>query len=244
MKKINPLNFFLIPLFLISFNSNTSAQEIDILPYLKQIEEGNRDTVLLQLKELKSKNPNSPSLLYLEGLLTEDGKQAVSIYTKIVDKYPKSKYADAAIYRIFSYYYALDEYDAARGFWRRLKKDYPSSPYINIAERNIPKNELIAEEIENKVTQNDIKKETKKATEEIYKFTIQAGAFTNPQNALTLKKDFVNAGYFSEIKDKVVGGTNFKVVYVGKFTSEEDAISFLKIINSEFKLEGRIINLH
>jgi len=241
MKKINPLNYFLIPFFLISLSRSTSAQELDILPYLKQIEEGNKDTVAYQLKLLKSKNPGSPSLIYLEGLLTDDGKQAVLIYTKILDKYPKSKYADAAAYRIFSYYYALDEYDAANGFLERLKKDYPSSPYIKIAERNIPQNELIAKETDNNSTRNDTKKETKKTAEEIYKFTIQAGAFTNAQNALALKKDFVEAGYFSEIKDKVVGGTNFKVVYVGKFTSEEDAGNFLRIINSEFKLEGRII---
>ena len=48
---------------------------------------------------------------------------------------------------------------------------------------------------------------------------------------------------FSEIKEKIVGGTVFQVVYVGKFLVRNDAEDFLQIINSKYNLNGRIVEL-
>ena len=221
--------------FLLS--SNIFSQDINIIPYLKQIEAGNKKDVEKQLPSLISKNPNSPSVLFLEGVLTDDGEKALITYSKILDKYPKSKYADAALYRIFSYYYAAGEYYNAKKCLDDLKKDYPTSPYIKIAERDIPEADQTA------VSEG---KESNQITEENtpkYKFTIQAGAFTNPSNAAALKNNFEDNGFFSEIKHKVVAGTTFRVVYVGKFEDKEEAENFLHIINREFKLDGRIVDI-
>lgn len=221
--------------FLLS--SNIFSQDINIIPYLKQIEAGNKKDVEKQLPSLISKNPNSPSVLFLEGVLTDDGEKALITYSKILDKYPKSKYADAALYRIFSYYYAAGEYYNAKKCLDDLKKDYPTSPYIKIAERDIPEADQTA------VSEG---KESNQITEENtpkYKFTIQAGAFTNPSNAAALKNNFEDNGFFSEIKHKVVAGTTFRVVYVGKFEDKEEAENFLHVINREFKLDGRIIEI-
>ena len=90
---------------------------------------------------------------------------------------------------------------------------------------------------ENETTTTEQKPDEKKQID--YKYTIQAGAFSKLENAQSLKKDFQDSGFFSEIKEKVVGGTTFEVVYVGKFVSEEEAKNFLQVINSEFKLESR-----
>lgn len=221
--------------FLLS--SNIFSQDINIIPYLKQIEAGNKKDVEKQLPSLISKNPNSPSVLFLEGVLTDDGEKALITYSKILDKYPKSKYADAALYRIFSYYYAAGEYYNAKKCLGDLKKDYPTSPYIKIAERDIPEADQTA------VSEG---KESNQITEENtpkYKFTIQAGAFTNPSNAAALKNNFEDNGFFSEIKHKVVAGTTFRVVYVGKFEDKEEAENFLHVINREFKLDGRIVEI-
>jgi len=217
--------------------SHIFSQDVDIIPYLKQIESGNKKGVEEQLPSLISKNPNSPSVLFLEGVLTKDGEKALVTYSKILDKYPKSKYADAALYRIFSYYYAAGEYYNAKKCLEDLKKDYPISPYIKIAERDIPASDQTAlskEKESNQITEEDTPK---------YKFTIQAGAFTNPTNADALKNNFEDNGFFSEIKDKVVAGTTFRVVYVGKFENKNEAENFLHVINREFKLDGRIVDM-
>ena len=228
---------FYIVIFSILLSSNLFSQDIDIIPYLKQIEAGNKKDVEEQLPSLISKNPNSPSVLFLEGVLTTDGEKALVTYSKILDKYPNSKYADAALYRIFSYYYAAGEYYNANKCLEDLKNDYPTSPYIKIAERDIPTADQTAvseEKKSNQITEEDTPK---------YKFTIQAGAFTNPSNAAALKNNFEDNGFFSEVKDKVVAGTTFRVVYVGKFEDKEEAENFLHVINREFKLDGRIVEI-
>ncbi len=224
---------YLIIFFLILSAKNLFPQDVDIVPYLKQIENGEKSKVEEKLPDLKKDYPNSPSLMFLDGVLTENGQDAVAIYSKIVDYYPYSKYADAALYRIYSYYYALGLYDTAKKQLDKLKKNYPQSPYIKIAEKKIPS--------ENETTSTEQKPDEKKQID--YKYTIQAGAFSKLENAQSLKKDFQDSGFFSEIKEKVVGGTTFEVVYVGKFVSEDEAKNFLQVINSEFKLDGRVVNI-
>ena len=212
--------FIISLLFLLTIN--IAGQGIDISDYLKKIETGKIEEVKEKLPELKTKYPLDPSVLFLEGILTENGKTSVSIFSTVVNTYPQSRYADAAVYRIYSYYYALGMSPESASWLGKLKKNYPSSPYIKIAEKN------------NKISDQKIK----------YKYTIQAGAFSNKENANALKKQFIDAGYSSEIKDKTVAGTIFQVVYVGKFTTEEEAKNFLQQINSQYNLDGRVISIN
>ena len=219
---------------------NLTAQDLNIVPYLQQIENGKADEVRYELIGLKEKYPNDPSVMFLEGVLTENGQKAVVIYQKVVNDYPDSKYADAALYRIYSYYYALGLYESATEKLNKLIADYPKSPYIKIAKQNqLPVNPEITQEEETDTTQQ--KNEDIKGTD--YKFTIQAGAFSNKENAKSLQLKFEKSGIFSEIKDKLVAGTTFHVVYVGKFVTENDAESFLSTINDKFELSGRVIQI-
>lgn len=209
------------------------AQDIDIVPYLKQIEAGELNTVKAKLPDLKVKYPGSPAIMFLDGVLTEDGQAAVTIYQRIIEKFPASKYADAAVYRVFSYFYALGLYEAAEKMRTKLMEEYPDSPYLKLANANqIPKFES------QNVTQP---KETKPSADS--QFTIQAGAFSNNGNAINLKNDFEKAGYITDITEKVVGGTNFHIVYVGKFGTIRDAEDFLHIINSKYNLNGRVVEI-
>jgi len=220
------LSFLIAPVFI-------NAQEVDIIPYLKQIEQGKAGEVKIKLSELKQDYPNSSNVLFLEGVLTENAQDAVVIYQKIVDKYPKSAYADAALYRIYSYYFALGLYNTADKNFEKLKKDYPESPYIKMASMNVTTEENTTPPVKT-VDQKD---------ETVYKYTVQAGAFTNKDNAVTLQKEFVNAGLKSFIKEKNVGGTIFNVVYVGQFVGKNEAEDFKAIANSQFNISGRVVEI-
>lgn len=227
-------------LFLLSFifisSINVFSQEVNIVPYLKQIDNGQKVKALSHLAELKDDYPDDPSVMFLEGVLTENGQDAVAIYTEIINEYPNSKYADAAVFRIYSYYYALGLYGTANSFFNRLKKDYPKSPYIKIAEQRTEtttmplsaKKKPLPPKSKNKI---------------IYNYTIQAGAFTISANAGHLKTRFENAGFYSTIKDKNVAGTIFHVVYVGKFETEESAKKALNIIDKQFNLQTRVTTI-
>jgi len=237
-------NLVYLALLFSALSINITAQDLNIVPYLQQIENGKADEVRNELIGLKEKYSKDPSVMFLEGVLTENGQKAVVIYQKVVDEYPDSKYADAALYRIYSYYYALGLYESATEKLNKLITDYPKSPYIKIAKQNqLPVNPEITQEDDN-VVQTDITQQNKgnlKGAD--YKFTIQAGAFSNYENAKSLQLKFEKSGIFSEIKDKLVAGTTFHVVYVGKFITENDAESFLMTINDKFEISGRVIQI-
>lgn len=230
----------IIPVVLLLFSSFLYSQDIDIVPYLKQIESGEIDAVKEKLQELKIKFPGSPAIMFLDGVLTEDGQQAVVIYQRIIEKYPNSKYADAAVYRVFSYFYALGFYEAAEKMRNKLNSEYPESPYRKLAEANkIPDSDTptVTKPVETPPVVSS------QSTSNEYRFTIQAGAFSNSVNAVNLKNDFEKAGYVTEVTEKVVGGTVFQVVYVGKFAVRRDAEDFLHIINSKYNLNGRVVEI-
>jgi tetratricopeptide (TPR) repeat protein len=214
-----------------------NAQDVNIVQYLKQIEKGEVQEVKDRLIELKKSFPQSPNVMFLDGVLTENGQEAIEIYNNILEKYPQSTYADAALYRIYTYYYALGLYDSADKNLVRLKKDYPGSPYIKMAALN-----LVIDD-ENETQPNNETTVNTKIDDANYKFTVQAGAFTNAVNAASLKKEFEDAGMNAFIKEKNVGGTIFNVVYVGRFINRDEAENYLQIINSRFKLSGRVAEL-
>ena len=68
MKKI-----FVISLF---FYSALVAQEVDIVHALQQIENGNIKSAETILRDLKVKNANDPSVIFLDAVLTKDGEEA------------------------------------------------------------------------------------------------------------------------------------------------------------------------
>ena len=232
--------YFSIFLFVISILSSSQilAQEVDIVPYLKMIEQGKIEEVKGNLLDLKTDYPKSSNLIFLEGVLTENGQDAVVLYQTLVEKYPKSAYADAAIYRIYSYYFALGLYNTADKNLEKLKKDYPESPYIKMASANVVKNEDEAPQ-----QNGETPVETADA-EKQFSYSVQAGAFTNVDNANSLKKDIENAGMVSFIQDKNVAGTVFKVVYIGKFETRKEADDFLPIANTRFKIAGRVVEIN
>ncbi len=231
MKKL-----FLTGLFLFSFflALPVYSQEADIIPYLKQIEQGKSDEVKSKLPELKKEYPNSSNVMFLEGVLNENAQDAVVIYQEIVNKYPKSAFADAALYRIYSYYFALGLYNTADKYLTKLKTDYPDSPYIKMASLN---------KSDEEVNQPQQIPSSDDVNESNYRFTVQAGAFTNAENANKLYQQFLKAGMKSFVKDKNVGGAIFKVVYVGQFVNRDKAESFLQIVNSQFNITGRVVEI-
>lgn len=213
------------------------AQEVDIIPYLKKVEQGNIEEVKSELLNLKSDYPKSSNLIFLEAVLTENGQDAVALYQKLIDDHPKSRYADASLYRIYSYYFALGLYNTADKQLERLKKEYPESPYIKMTDVNAVKKDDESPTITNNVMEQN-------TTENDYHYTIQAGAFTNSANASGLKKEIENAGMISFIKEKNVAGTVFNVVYIGKFTSRKEAEDFLPVANTRFRINGRVTEIN
>lgn len=234
MKKI----FFLLSIFILF--ATLQAQEINITNALKEIENGNLISAETQLKKFKTKNPNDPSVVFLDAVMTKNANEAIKKFSFHYQNFPNSKYADASLFRIFSYYYALGYYKKAESYLSELKKNFPNSPYLKTADKTIPD----VDDFELSKTQTKIENQKPSISKEDFvegKFTIQVGAFLNPENAVKLSEQLKAEGLTTEISSKVIGGSTLKVVTAGIFPTEDEAKIKLEFINQKFNLKGRVI---
>lgn len=217
-------HFLHILFFSISFFAAAAAQEKEVEKSLRLLEQGKADSSRIILKSLIQKYPSSASVLYLDAMHCSDGKISLSKYLNICSKYPASKYADASLYRVYSYYYAMGNYRKANEYRQKLTAQYPKSSYIKMIDAELPGKESVEKNV--------------------YTHTIQAGAFISKDNASSLSRDLQADGYTTEIKEKSLGGTTLHIVYAGRFQNEKEASSVLAKINKEYRLNGRIVLLN
>ena len=113
-----------IYLFLLA--SFISAQ-VDIVPTLKHIESGEIEEAQSDFRRLNSRYPKDANVKFLDAVLTENGEEALNKYSTVYTKHPEFQFADAALYRVFSYYYSLGTYKKAEKHLTQLKENYPNS---------------------------------------------------------------------------------------------------------------------
>jgi len=230
---VGKMNYrFIIILLLIA--SIGFAQQINIIPELKKVEAGKMEEVKKKLIKLKLSNPGNPSVIFLEAVTTEDGEKSQVLYEAVYNNFPNSQFADAALFRSFSYYYALGLYKRAERLKELLRREYPDSPYLKNTDRSFPVTDemLIMDSNPYKI------KNAGKS-----RFTIQAGAFGQYENAENLKKKFEGNNLESKISPKRVNNVQFHIVTVGSFSSRSEAESFLNTLQSNYNLKGRIIKI-
>jgi len=227
----------------------------DIERYLARVEKGEADAVRSEISSLLSKYPNNPDVLYLQGVLTTDGTEAVRIYQSIVDNFPKSERADDALYKVYQFYYAIGLYRTAEIKLNQLKTDYPQSRYVasvvqsdtkSLPEEN--ENPDLQQPTQGKVAQNPPalpqadkptlpeSEPSRPAVEERGQYTLQVGAFTQQVNAEKQKLFFEDLGYSVEVINKVRDSRALFVVLVGDYRAPDEA----KTKGEEFKKKYNI----
>lgn len=225
---------FTLFIYFLIFPQNTFSQNINIIPQLKKIEEGKLEEAKKDLEQLKKVNINDPNVIFLEAVCTDNGDNAQKLYELIYTSFPKSQFADAALFRHFSYYYALGIYKKAAELKQLLEKTYPNSPYLKVTDKTFPE------------TDEMIIVETKpyplRSSSDLL-YTVQAGAFSNLQNAQDLSNRFTNSGLNSKISQKTVNNLQLHIVTVGEFNNKPEAELLLQKLKNEFSIDGRIIKL-
>lgn len=221
--------------FSLSFSAIVFAQKLDIIPQLKLIEAGGIEQVRQELVDLKRTHSNHPDLIFLEAVITEDGEKSRELYQLVYNNFPESRFADAALFRSFSYYYALGLYKRAEKLKVRLEKEYPKSPYLKNTEREFP-------EVDEMIIVDASPYKIRRDNEQL--FSVQAGAFSVFKNADDLKNRFLNNGLVSKITPKKVNDIQLHIVTVGEYKNRLDAEKFLIELENNYSLKGRVIELN
>ena len=208
----------------------------DIPKRLELIEKGQADVVKAELSTLMTNFQNHPGVLYLQAVLTTDGTEAAKIYQSILDNFPRSEWADDALFKLHQYYYSIGLYKTADQKLEQLKRDYPSSTYA--ADQKVVEEPKVAPPPEPpaKVTRPS------KGEKSSVIYTVQAGTFSVLQNAEELKSRFEKDGYSSHIFTIVNNGKKFHKVWVGEFNKQEDAKRFSTEVKKKYHLETIVVS--
>jgi tetratricopeptide (TPR) repeat protein len=101
--------------------------------YLQLIQEGKVETVREQIPELQSRYPDSPDILYLKALTTQEGDSALAQFKVLVKEYSQSQWADDAAMKIGEYLYARGLYTQAARQCRTIPEGFPQSDHLQQA---------------------------------------------------------------------------------------------------------------
>jgi tetratricopeptide (TPR) repeat protein len=104
--------------------------EAEVRKRLDFIYSGQAERVRIELPSLEKQYSNDAGVKYLDAILTTDGAAAVKKFQAIVDQLPQSEWADAALYKVYQYYYSVGLYKTADQKFEQLKQQYPNSLYV------------------------------------------------------------------------------------------------------------------
>lgn len=197
---------------------------------LEMIRSGRADEVKSELSSLITKHQNDPGILYLQGVLTSDGSEAAKIFQSVVDNFPRSEWADDALYRTYQYYYSIGSYKTAVQKYDKLKQAYPNSPYLT---HETPQS--IDREADG------VEKPKSSVGSEEGTFAVQVGAFSTAENASKQKRFFHNVGYPVEVLNKVKRGKSYYLVWIGSFKSYDEARKFRNEMRGRYKIEPIVV---
>jgi cell division septation protein DedD len=218
----------------------------EVKTYISMLDRGQTDEVRRALPDLVTKYQNTAGLLFLQGRLASDGTEAVKFYQGIVDNFPRSEYADNALYRVYQYYSALGLYRTAEKKMAQLKRDYPGSSFVTgKPAAQLPTREEAAIKLPPKETATSDTLSTappeSRAPQTPAPYALQVGAFSTMANAEKQKAFFEERGYGAEITDKVRAGRSLHLVWVGNFRSAEEAGRQGKEIKSKYKIDSIVV---
>lgn len=220
----------------------------DISQYISAIEAGQADRVREEIPSLLARHPNNPAILYLQGLATADGAEAVRMFQSVFDNFPKSEWADDALYRVYQFYYAIGLYRTAEIKLNQLKEVYPNSKYVtgtdavetkHLAEET--KTPTVAESATRDSGLMNMPDAVQQAAHAAGSFALQVGAYTVQVNAAKQKLFFEDLGYSVEIINKVKDNRSLHTVLVGPFKSYDEARAKSAEIKQRYNIDSIIL---
>ena len=250
-------------LYISVFFSITFGQNIDL--YLSLVEEGKHEGVKENLKELISKYPNDPGVLYLKAILTQNGDNAIEQYKDLLKIFPDSKYAPLAAMKIGEYFYARGLYTQSANLLKNIPIRYPRfnnmqrltdlmiNSFNAIGEADSARHYalIINSMFPNVETDIDFTKKSSEPMAQVFGFNkkkrelgpyvIQVGAFSTKANAKRLKLQISQLGHDVSINNVDSNGKRLFAVRVNRFKSKKRADKVGQDIKSKIGVDYRVL---
>ncbi len=232
---------FRITLFAILFflTAGLSAQTVDIPALIARVRLGEGDDVAKLLPQLEKSRPNDAGVLFLRALLETNAEKSVETYQRIADEHPDSEWADDALYRLYQYSYAVGAYRTARTHLDKLSARYPKSPFAQRMADGGKANKN--ESGKTSGSTNKINPNKDGGSKEAETYSVQIGAYAKLDDANRQVLDLKAKGYTAFVKQKEVEGKQVRAVWLGLFSSFEQAQAFAVKLKKQQNIDAIVV---
>ncbi len=205
----------------------------DIAALITRVRLGEGAEVAKLLPQLEKVRPNDAGVIFLGAMLESNAEKSVELYQRIADEHPDSEWADDALYRLYQYSYAVGAYRTARTHMDKLSARYPRSPY---AAR--PADATAAAKPAGANTDNGKKEAAPRPAEG---YSVQVGAYTKADDASRQVAELKGKGYTAFVREKDAGGKRVHAVWLGLFTTFEQAQSFAAKLKQQQNIDAIVV---
>jgi len=220
--------------------------DLDIAPYLERLRNGDTGELRGEVSDLAEQHPNDAGIRYLQGLVMEDGTDAARVFQGLVDRHPKSEWADDALYKVYQFYYSLGLYRTAELKWAQLQREYPDSPHLASASGGAkPSQPEQSSDINPPSGETGITESAAVSSRgEIQsgQFALQAGAYSARENAEKQKLFFEDQGFPVEVINRVKDTQSLFLVLVGNYLTYDEAKSRIAEIRNKYGVESFVVS--
>jgi tetratricopeptide (TPR) repeat protein len=262
-------NFRSVTLLLLLASTAAVAQfpGTEVRKRLDFIYSGQAERVRIELPNLEKQYPNDAGVAYLDAILTTDGEAAVKKFQAIVDLFPQSEWADAALYKVYQYYYSIGLYKTADQKFAQLKQQYPNSLYVTGTVKEQTPAPVQQQQPVPEVKQPDTAAQKPAETPAVvpqpaaqqaappaqdstvaapaapasHTFAVQAGAYSTRRKAKKQVEFLSSISRTGVITKKISGDKKLYVVTVEGFATEQEARDFIAELKLKYGMDSIIV---
>jgi tetratricopeptide (TPR) repeat protein len=187
--------------------------------------------------------------------LEQDPVTARELYLRVVAKHGASPYADSALFEAASVDYAFGLYKQATTKLKQLLSLYPSTPllaetsyWLGICYTILGDNSTAAVHFQKARSRGAVSiwaklaakepgavQDTTTAPPDHGGYAVQVGSFTDSSRAEKLLSQYQAGGRSGEIKQAVIAGKVYYRVWLGPFSTEQEASAYAEDLKSQGK---------
>ncbi len=221
----------------------------DVAILIEQVKAGAEAEVAKLLPALKKSHPDKAGVVFLEALMESNAEKSVDLYQRVADEFPRSEWADDALYRLYQYSYAVGAYRTARTYTERIAKEHPKSPFLRRDQRTTVKNvpaqkaaggsKAVKEKTEKKPAVE--KKPPKAGDSGAGSYAVQVGAYSKVVDASKQVDELKTKGYTAYLREKKVNGKTVQAVWLGIFPDFTQAQAFARKLKEQQRIDAIVV---
>jgi len=190
-------------------------QAQDIRDVLRDFDRGRLERVRAALPALEARYYDAPEFLFLKAVFEEDADRAFALYQQINETAPDNPIFERALWRMCQYNYAKGLYKTCYDMVIRFRRVFPRSRFSDSAKE-------MQQRVEDKLENEP--EAVLPPPEPHTKYTIQIVAFSSRTNAQRGLNSLQKRGLTGAlIKEQQVGGRKLYKIWVGEFSTREEA---------------------